>query len=95
MESYSHGALELMEKILVLFMNETTLDIKCLISNSTILDKNELSLKRETMSAVYVSSLVVSYLNNELFIHCCSYIHGNVTLLVKSRLEISEEQSQF
>ena len=37
-------------------MNKTTLDIKCLISNSTILDKNELSLKRETMSEVYLST---------------------------------------
>ena len=38
-------------------MNKTTLDIKCLITNSTILDKYELSLRRETMSEVYVSSI--------------------------------------
>ena len=37
-------------------MNKTTLDIKCLISNTTIPDKNELSLKRETMSEVYLST---------------------------------------
>ena len=76
-------------------MNKTTLDIKCLISNSTILDKNELSLKRETMSEVYVSSIFTRDQPFEEQTSCCSYTHGVVTLLVKNCLEISEEQSEF
>ena len=60
-------------------MNKTTLDIKCLISNSTIPDKNELSLKRETMSEVYVSFI---FTRCQLFEEqtSCYYTHGVVTL---------------
>ena len=76
-------------------MNKTALDIKCLISNSTFLDKNELSIKRETMSEVYVTSIFTHGHSFEERASCCSYIHGVVTLLVKNRLEIFEEQSHF
>ena len=51
------------------FLNKTVLDKNCLISNSTNLGKSELSLKRETMSEVYVSSMfthLVTHLKNEL-----------------------------
>ena len=52
-------------------MNKTTLDMNCLISNSTILDKNELSLKRETMSEVYVSFIFTRGQPFEERTSCC------------------------
>ena len=75
-------------------MNKTTLDLKKLMSNRTILDKNELSLKRETIPEVYVSSIFTHGHSFEERTTCCSYTHGVVTLLVKNRLEIFVEQSQ-
>ena len=76
-------------------MNKTTFDIKCSISNSTILDKNELSLKRETMSQVYVSFIFTRGQPLEERTSCCSNTHRVVNSMVKSRLEISEEQIEF
>ena len=61
--------------------------------NSTILDKNELSLKHENMSEAYVSSIFTRGQPFEERTSCCSYTHGVVTLLVRSRSEISEEDN--
>ena len=58
-------------------MNKTSLDIKFLNSSSPILDKNELSLKRETMSEVYVSSILTRVQPfEERIAHLLLFIHS-------------------